>query len=816
MKSNIFNSRRFKHGSVSLALTVFIVVAAIMLNVAVTMLANNYNWMYIDMTSEQLFTLSGDCIDLLDRSFVKIMENRKSLNDKLPETNHGIAEGNIATAEKNVTVAETAIITAETNIAVARLNKLAFEQSVIKARTNVNIATSNLDLAKMMVKHAAAEAGRAEGETVAESDMTDLEKLAAACLAVAEENMATANENLITAANNAKTAEENEANKKYNDQNALTEKDEGYRPMKDYTPLKDYKPYTEADSAKENLGVEFIDHEIYKNLTIAEENLTLAKQNLEIAKENLVLAKANELLAKENASSGVIAGQEGYRPLGAYTATLEYIPYETVSNFTEPNRFSTITKAASFNGERELYETDVKVKIIFCDLPDNIRANDSLNLVYETARDLADRFPGYISVENVDIWNNATAVQKYKTTTYTSIGSTNVIIESGTEFRVCTLRSFFVFDSADASSPWGYSGEKTFASNILSVTQAESPIACITVNHGEVLKDYQLLYTLQDAGYKVQTIDLAYHEIPEDCRLLVVYDPVQDCLVRDGVSDISEIEKIDRFLDGLNCAMMVFVDPETPKLPNFEEYLEEWGVVINRHTDNLGDTYGSVIQESAAQGLFSNGYTFSGTYVKGGAGGSVYKLLSEKSNPPMVMFANSTSLSYSDLYSPSHVVPEDSSKPSYDCASYASNGVYRTAYDIFVTSDGAKMMANGNEVGNASRDGAYKLMTITRESQIVDNEPVYSSVIVCASTEFVSETMLASPTYGNSDVLLSTSRNLGEELIPVDLDYKMFASTEITTMTTQSKNVWTTVLAVIPAVIVIGVGVFVLVRRRYS
>ena len=816
MRSNIFNSRKFKHGSVSLALTVFIVVAAIMLNVATTMLANNYSWMYIDMTSEQLFTLSDDCIDLLDRSFVKIMENRKGLNKELPKTNHGIAEDNVANAEGNVVIATTAIITAETNVAVAKQNKLAFEQSVIKARTNVNIATSNLELAELIAEYAAKEAGRAENETVAESDMTELEKLAAECLATAKENMKVAEDNLVTAANNAKTAQENEANKKYNDQNALKEGDEGYRPMKDYTPLKDYKAFTNTDKVKEALNTKFIDHEIYKNLAIAEENLELARKNLKIAEDNLATAKANELIAKENADKNVIEGQDGYRALGEYTPSLEYVAYLTTSNFTEPNKFNTVTKMASFNGEREIYETDVKVKIIFCDLPDNLRANDSMNLVYETARDLADRFPQYISVETVDIWNNATAVQKYKTTTYTSIGSTNVIIESGTEFRVCTLRSFFVFDSADTTTPWGYSGEKTFASNILSVTQAESPIACITVNHGEVMRDYQLLYALQDAGYKVQTIDLAYQEIPADCRLLVVYDPVQDCLVRDGVSDISEIEKIDRFLDGLNCAMMVFVDPETPALPNFEEYLEEWGVVINRYTDNLGDTYGSVIQESSAQGLFSNGYTFSGTYVKGGAGGSVYNLLSKNSNPPMVMFSNSTSLSYSGLYSPTHVTPEDETKESYDCATYASNGVYRTAYDIFVTSNGAKRMANGNEVGNASKDGAYKLMTITRETQMVDNEPAYSSVIVCASTDFVTEAMLASPTYGNGDVIMSTSRNLGEETVPVDLDYKMFASTDITTMTTQSKNLWTTLLSVVPVVIILGVGVFILVRRKYS
>jgi len=297
--------------------------------------------------------------------------------------------------------------------------------------------------------------------------------------------------------------------------------------------------------------------------------------------------------------------------------------------------------------------------------------------------------------------------------------------------------------------------------------------------------------------------------------MLVIYDPAEDLMVKDGVSDISEIEKIDRYLDGLSCAMMVFVDPETPKLVNLEEYLEEWGVVINRHTDNIGDTYGSVIKEGSAQSLTTDGFTFAATYVEGGSGGSVYKILSEKSNPPKIVFKNSTSLSYSDLYTPK--IATDGNGVAYNCASYYSNGgASRVVFDIFVTSDSAASMANGAQVGSAGTDGAYKLMTITREEQITENEAEYSSVIVCASTEFATESMLSSAVYGNSDVLLATTRDLGKELVPVDIDYKMFASTEISSMTTRSKNVWTTLLAVIPTVLIIGTGVFVLVRRKYS
>jgi len=161
MKLNRINSRKLKHGSVSVTLTVLIVVAAIMLNVAVTMLANNYNWMYIDMTAEQLFTLSDDCVELLDRSFIKIMNNRESLNKELPKTNHGIAVDNVAAAEKNVELAKNAITVALSNIEAAKENHVYFEQSVIKARSNLNIAESNLEFAELILEHAE-ETGDAE------------------------------------------------------------------------------------------------------------------------------------------------------------------------------------------------------------------------------------------------------------------------------------------------------------------------------------------------------------------------------------------------------------------------------------------------------------------------------------------------------------------------------------------------------------------------------------------------------------------------------------------------------------------------------
>ena len=819
MKTNLIHTRKFKHGSVSVMLTVLILAAVVILNVIASALAARYSWMYMDMTAEGLYTLSDQCISLLDKSFVDIVEERKALNVELPKTNALVAAENIKTAQDNIGIAENAVKTATANLEAAKLNKLAFEQSEIHAKRNVNIATNNLEIAKTMLKVAKAKVGVGENDAVPADKLNDEITLAEKNVKIAEDNLKTANENLLLVATNLTNKKTNDESDAYNKQNELKEGDVGYKPLLPYAALKEYKSFEDVSEYKYDASLDA--HVVYGNLAVAEFNLENANKNLEAAKKNLQIANQNKTVADANAQKDVIKGEDGYTALTAYENMLEFKTYGVITGFTEPEKFANVTKTAPLSDEKELYNEDVKIKIIFCDVKDNLEANETQAMVLNTARDLAEKFPQYVSVEYIDIWNSVTAIQKYKTTSYSTITSTNVIVESGTEFRVLSLRSFYSFNTTEDESPWGYNGEKALVSAMLAVSQAESPVACVTINHTETFSDYQLLYTLESAGYKVQMLDLAYQEIPDDCRLVVIYNPQEDFMQADGVSEISEIEKLDRYLNGLSCSMMVFVDAATPELPNLEEYLEEWGVVINRHTDSLGATYNHTVKEDDSLSLSTDGYTFAGTYVEKGLGASIYESLTENSYPPKVVFKNATSLGYSPLYTQSFYINYDDAEDENDeywMGTYYSNGNTRSIYDVFTTSTNALAMANGSVVKDIDTEYKFqRIMTMTRESRMIDNENVdYAHVLVCASTEFANEKLLGSAVYGNDDVILAAARGMGKEFVPVDLKIKPFASTEISEMTTESKNTYTAVLAVVPAVIIIGVGVFVLVRRKYS
>lgn len=464
-------------------------------------------------------------------------------------------------------------------------------------------------------------------------------------------------------------------------------------------------------------------------------------------------------------------------------------------------------------------DIDKDVEIIFCDDPDNIMEEYYQRLIYETALGL-EKANSYVHVKNINIWRNPTAVDKYKADSKSSIYSTNVIIASGSEFRVYTVKAMYTFNDSNSTTPWAYSGEKKICSGILAVTQAEQPIVGITYNHGEPFATEtdraahaELLNLLSDAGYRIQFVDLTKEELPEDCRLLFVYDPQDDFLtIEEGVSDISEIRKIDRFLDGTN-AMMVFMGPSTPKLPVFEEYLEEWGIRFDHYTDELGTDFRATVKDSS-NSITQDGMTVVGSYASSEhLGASLHKDL-RTTYPPKVIFKNAMGISYT--YSPIHHQDEDDTSIEYWYGSYYSNGVSRDIYDVFNAFPTAVEMANGRQVATADTLDGIKLMTVTAETHSDGKNTDYSYVLACGSTDFLSNALLQSNTYGNSDVMLYAMRAMGKETVPVGLTLKPFSSTTIENITKSEADQYTAVLIIAPAVVTFGLGLFFLVRRKYQ
>lgn len=451
-----------------------------------------------------------------------------------------------------------------------------------------------------------------------------------------------------------------------------------------------------------------------------------------------------------------------------------------------------------------LDDIDNEVTILFCDDPDNLEETSTTRLVYNTALQLQDRLDN-ITVKTVNIIKNRSAVNKYLTTATTEIKTTDVIIESGSEFRKIALQSFYTFSNQNTTDPWAYNAESRFAATIIAVTRAEAPICALLSNHGEAYQDNELIGLVKDAGYDVLPLDLSKDEIPEDCRLMISYNPTSDFMSSfDGISEVSEIEKLDRFLDGVN-SFMIFVSPNTPRLPNLEEYLYEWGIKFARHTDEVDNTYNCIVKDPS-QSLTFDGYTVVSEYVtdENSLGAQVNNDLTNAGTAPKVIFSDAMPILHSDSY--------DSS------GYYYSNGYSRQINDIFVTSENAFIEANGNVVGKATKADRFPLLTITTEGRQLEGSSTteYSYVMACGSIDFASEAILQSNVYGNNDSLYSMMRIMQKEIVYINLAKKPFAIVDIESLTSSDATSYTLALSIIPAAIVFICGAVVIIKRKFE
>ncbi len=431
----------------------------------------------------------------------------------------------------------------------------------------------------------------------------------------------------------------------------------------------------------------------------------------------------------------------------------------------------------------------VKAEIIFCEDYRSYEQGSTGSYIYNTAHELALAFPDVFEIRWFDCWLDKSYAEELGVTS-----ASNVVLRlQNGQSRVFSQQEFYTFEDGNTTTPVGYDGERVFATALSSLLRTDRPLACFTVNHDETFFDNTLVFLLRDAGYDISLLDLYYHEIPEECELLVIYNPNADAIVADGISDRSELDKINAFLDqGKN--MMVYLSANTPVLENFDRFLSSWGVTVGRDEDEAtGRSYNCMVKDTSSA-LTADGFTILADYATAGKGADITQPLTSSDFVPKVVFRDATALLVADGYIGAG-------------ASTYTSGT-RTRHDLFYASSNAVAFANSKQLSHI--DGALPLMTLT-----VD-DATGARVLVCASTEYAAEDYLQSAVFGNSDALLCTVQDMGMKTTLVGLHYKPFASLTIESITTAQMLHWTLALTIIPAVLVLGVAIVILVRRKYS
>ncbi len=466
-------------------------------------------------------------------------------------------------------------------------------------------------------------------------------------------------------------------------------------------------------------------------------------------------------------------------------------------DMTPEPRFTLSEEAKTYLNEMD---TTKEVTILLCDEKFAWESDNVQLEVLKTALDIEKYYPN-VKVAYTDIYTNPSSVSHYKELTGKNITTQSVIVTCGNTCRVYNLEEFFKLDEQGYVT--GYDGEDVLVSSLLSVTRANAPMACFTTNHGESY-DEALTALFGRIGFDVKPIDLLTEDIPAACRLLVIFDPQTDFHEKDGISDVSEIEKIEAFLSE-NNSMAVFMDKDTPYLMNLEQFLAEWGIEIAR-TDKNENT----VIKDVSSSLSTNGYTNKAIYAEEGMGADITTHMRENTVPKTVAFPNTTALRFSSLY-------QQTTIDGYRSATYSINAVRRTCYNVFFSSSEAVAMANGNEVAHATESDPFSYMTLSCQSNPnADGTSISRSfVLASASTDFASAVALDSR-YGNASVLSYACNTMGSLVVPVALDCKYYASMEIASMTAGAATTLTVIFAVIPASLVFIAGIYVMVRRKHA
>lgn len=426
-----------------------------------------------------------------------------------------------------------------------------------------------------------------------------------------------------------------------------------------------------------------------------------------------------------------------------------------------------------------------KIEIIFCDDEENIVADSTQLFIHSTVQELCETYPDAVEVSYLNVWENPKTARAYGVS-----ASTDVVVKYGDAHRVCTLRDFFTFSVSDSETPLAYNGEKRLAVAMKAVVSSDAPVAYFTLNHGESFPDYSLLYAATDAGYMVSYLDALSFDIPEDCDLLVTYNPAQDFTTYDGVSGTSEIEKLEAYMEN-GGKYMVFVSADTFNAGGFENlegFLAERGVTFDHREGTEGVEECNAIRD-LSHALSTDGYTLVGKIPETGKAAEIMADIDGT-----IRLSNATAIT-----------------PAEDFAANGNGSFVKGDYTmtpLLTSYEGAEAWAGGRAVDRTTE--GYNLITLT------ENTHEGSYLLVSTSTEFATEAAMQSGVYDNEPFLLTALDAMGKTDTPVKMSAQPFADTTIYTLTTASARNITIALTAIPTLAVLVVGLIILIRRKFA
>ena len=402
--------------------------------------------------------------------------------------------------------------------------------------------------------------------------------------------------------------------------------------------------------------------------------------------------------------------------------------------------------------KKEVSELETDVEILFLSDEDILLGNSLLRYVYIMSRKLSDE-SDRITVRTVDILQDPTAADAFKTAKGSSVSSTDVIVHSGGRYKILSADSFFAKE-AETGELISFNGEYRLATAILSVTTyPNGPYAYFATGHGEryyvegdagsdpSLSAFASL--LGDVGLRVGSVNLdEVDAVPDDCVLLIFVGTETDYSAGDiyDYNSPSVLKKLDRYLFEKK-AVMVFRDALASPLPSFEDYLAEWGI-------GLTSTHVTAPDASLIDGVTGekNGDRLVAVYPDkdyDAPGFEMIKDVASLGTPPKTVLANAMALRQTRDNSPV----------------YTSASTSRSVCPIFYADNAAKAVDKDGYTVNAAGE-KHILALIGMEATLEVGEHRHSYVFAAGSTQMISNEYLADTAFGNGDAMMSLLRTI--------------------------------------------------------
>lgn len=425
-----------------------------------------------------------------------------------------------------------------------------------------------------------------------------------------------------------------------------------------------------------------------------------------------------------------------------------------------------------------LKKLDKKVSVTVLATEEEFSGN---NTYYNQANEVIQKYAKYssnITINYIDLYSNPDFAQKYpKETLYQGY----IIVECGDRHQVLTPYDLFNTQT-DSSSGSTYitssKAEEAMTSAVMNVTNANPPSVVVLTGYG-VTDVSSYTRTLETNGYIVSEVDLLTGDIDQEADMLILAAPLTD------LSD-EVLKKLDTYLDNdgkFGKNLMYFASASQPALPNLEEFLKEWGIIV-------GDGY-------LAETDSAKTYVMGPTYTMQQYGDEAYTEKLSSTAYPVLMFASR---------------PLSSAFGESGTSSNRSTSVLLSTYDTSAVVPSNLDKNSDWSLADADK-ASYATILVGQRLKYENTTPLISRVIAIGSVEFVDQSFLTYTAINNGDYAVNLANTVCGKDDGISIVSKTVGAKNLGITEKQSNVIGGFFEFVVPVLVLIA-GSVIWLRRR--